>query len=56
MHMNCAIGCCASSGLWRFAEGVLGDAYDRVEKAEDAARARVTADECRAFAERLHSL
>ena len=43
-------------GALAMAKGALGDAYDRAEKTEDAASARVTADACRAFAERLHSL
>ena len=37
-------------------EEVLGDAYDRMAKADQAASARVTAEECRTFAERLNSL
>ena len=38
------------------AEAVLGDAYDRIANANDAARARLAAAECLAFAERLDSL
>jgi hypothetical protein len=37
-------------------EEVLGDAFDRIANRQAAARARRTAEECRAFAARLRTL